>query len=229
MTDTASLSSLISAAVAAKMTPEFIEDQVNTRVGKLVVDSVDQALRSYSDTGEQIKKAVEDALRVDRLDLPSYGNVVTAMLKRQVEATVSELVEGRLAQDMAELLKLAPKEIKLSEIADLMRKRWKAYNGHDDAWGQIISVVVEESSYGFHYIGLDDRHGDKRSKRDCAYEIGIDKDGKIFTATLEGRQLTETRTLGTSYGLDQLIRAWYACGTKIILDEDDVVTSEGDY
>jgi len=59
--------------------------------------------------------------------------------------------------------------------------------------------------------------------------MAIDKDGKIYSATLEGRSLKDTARLGRGYGIEQLIRAWYACGTKIILDEDHVVTSEGDY
>lgn len=220
---------LIANAVAAKMTPEFIEKEVNTRVEKLIVESVDRALRTYSDTGKLIEKSVEDALRVDRLDLPSYGSVVTAMLKREIETRVSDLVEGRLAQDMSDLLSLAPKEIKLSEIADGMRERYKDY--HDHAYGPIISVVVEESdtSSGYFYIGLDENEAEKRRRRDCAYEIAIDKEGKIYSATLEGRSLKDTSRLGHNWGLDQLIRGWYACGTKIIVDEDAVVVSEGDY
>jgi hypothetical protein len=227
MTD--NLTGLISAAVAGKMTPEFIEKQVDTRVEKLVIESIDSALRSYSDTGRMIEKAVQEALRVDRLDLPSYGTVVTAMLQRQIEGRVSELVEGRLSKDMADLLSLAPKEIKLSEIADGMRERYK--DRHDHAWGPVISVVVEESEgvAGYFRIGLDEDEAEKRRCRDCAHEIAIDKEGKIYSATLEGRSIKDTSRLGRSYGLDQLIRGWFACGTTIIIDRYDVVTSEGDY
>ncbi|MEO7466516.1 MAG: hypothetical protein ABIV36_05855 [Sphingobium limneticum] len=227
MTD--NLTNIISAAVAAKMTPDFIEKEVNSRVEKLIVESVDRALRSYSDTGKLIEKAVEDALRVDRLDLPTYGSVVTGMLKKQIEQRVSDLVEGRLSQDMAELLSLAPKEIKLSEIADGMRERYKVRN--DYAYGPIISVVVEESETipGYYRIGLDEDDADRRTLRACDYEIAIDKEGKIYSATLEGRSLKDTSRLGRNWGMDQLIRGWYACGTTIIVDEDAVVTSEGDY
>lgn len=226
MTD---LTNLISAAVAAKMTPEFIEKQVDSRVEKLVIESVDSALRSYSDTGRLIEKAVQESLRVNRLDLPSYGSVVTAMLKSQIEAHVSDLVGGRLAQDMDELLSIAPKEIKLSEIADGMRRRY--VDSHDHAYGPVISVVVEESTSvaGYFHIGLDEDKAERRRCSDCAHQIAIDKDGKIYSATLDGRSIKDTTRLGRSYGIDQLIRGWFACGTTIILDEDAVVTSEGDY
>lgn len=227
MTD--NLTSLISAAVTAKMTPEFIEKEVNSRVEKLIVESVDRALRTYSDTGKLIEKAVEDALRVDRLDLPTYGSVVTGMLKKQIDARVSDLVAGRLSQDMDELLSLAPKEIKLSEIADGMRERYKGR--HDYAYGPIISVVVNESesTSGYYRIGFDEDEAERRTVHACSYEIAIDRDGKIYSATLEGRNLKDTSRLGRNWGMDQLIRGWYACGTKIIVDEDAVVTCEGDY
>ncbi|MBN8845961.1 MAG: hypothetical protein J0H88_22205 [Sphingomonadales bacterium] len=93
------LSNLISAAVAARMTPEFIEKEVDARVDKLIVESVDRALRSYSDTGKLIEKAVEDALRVNSIDLPAYGEIVAAMLKAQIERRVAPLVAERLAAD----------------------------------------------------------------------------------------------------------------------------------
>lgn len=134
---------LISAAVASKMTPEFVEKQVNSRLEKLVVEAVDSALCRFSNTGKMIEKAVHEALRVDRLDLPSYGSVVAGMLKSQIESQVSVLVAGKLAEDMAELLSIAPSEIKLSEIADGMRERH--VGSHDHAYGPIISIVVEES------------------------------------------------------------------------------------
>ena len=84
------LTNLISAAVAAKMTPDFIEKEVNSRVEKLVIECIDRSFRSYSDTAKQVEEAVTAALKVDRLDLPSYGAMVTAMLKSRRTTTNSE-------------------------------------------------------------------------------------------------------------------------------------------
>ena len=219
----ASLGSLISAAVAAKLTPEFIEKEVNTRLEKLVIESVDRALRSFSDTGKLIEKAVEEALRVDRIDLPSYGITVAAMVKAQIEATVSDLVAGRLAQDMDELLNLAPKEIKLSKIAeDMIASR--------DGYGPAITVIVDQNEYGSSWVYLDEgQHRAAREKNRCEYRLLIGKDGKIATAYINDSDIKSTKVIGRAYGLAQKIRAYYACGTTIILDEDAVVTSVGDY
>jgi hypothetical protein len=218
------LSNIISAAVAARMTPGFIEKEVNTRVDKLIVESIDRALRSYSDTGKLIEKAVEDALKVNSLDLPSYGTIVTAMLKTQVEACVAPLVAGRLATDMEELLSLAPKEVKLSEIADFMRK---AHEG--DAYGPVITVIAHPNDYGSTWLYLDeDEHREERDRHRCKHSILVSADGTISSARTSDREVGEG-WIGRAYGLEQKLRAYVACGTKIILDEDAVVTSVGDY
>ncbi len=221
--DPANLSNLISAAVSARMTPEFIEKEVNTRVEKLILESVDRALRSYSDTGKLIEKAVEDALKVDRLDLPSYGHIVTQMLKAQIDVRVAPLVAGRLAEDMEELLKLAPKEVKLSEIAASMIDGKEGY-------GPVITVIVHRTEYGSTWIYLDEEEViEERNKYRCRHRLLISEDGRISGAYVGERELKRDSYIGRVYGLEQRIRAYVACGTKIILDEDFVSTSVGDY
>lgn len=221
MTD---FTNLISKAVTAKMTPAFIEKEVDSRVEKLIIESVDRALRAYSDTGQLLQKAVEDALRVDRLDLPSYGEIVTKMLKAQIEARVSELVAGRLAEDMEEILKLAPKEIRLSQIADIMR------DGHDEGYGPVITVLVDQNEYGSTWLYLDESDVYKLSdKYKCRHRLLVSKDGKIASARTDGKERADTKQIGRAFGFDQMIRAWVACGTVITIDEDEVVTSVGDY
>lgn len=224
MTDL-SLSNLISAAVVKTLAPEFVEKEVNTRVEKLVVESIDRALRSYSDTGKLIEKAVEDALRVNQLDLPSYGSTVTTILKAQIERVVAEIVAGRLSQDMEELLNLAPKEITLSKIADEMRER------HDGTeWGDVITVHVEARNYGSTWVYLDDEtHHERRAEYECPHALLIREDGTIAAARVDKRALNDTQWVGRSHGLAQKIRAYAACGTRIVLDEDNVRTSVGDY
>lgn len=223
MTD---LSNLISAAVAAKMTPQFIEKEVDERVGKLVVESIDSALRSYSDTGKMIRAAVETSLQVSEINLPSYGSVVSGMVKKLVEANVAEIVAGKLAQDVEHMLGLAPKAVKLSKIAEEMIER--RIGGED--YGPVITVIVEHSSTeGYAHIYLDDEQVfDRRDKRRCKCHVAVGPDGKIYSAQIGERDINSSQHLGR-YGLGQMVRAFYAVGTIIEIDEDAVVTSMGDY
>lgn len=220
-----SLTGLINAAVAQTMQPDFIEKEVHTRVQKLIVESIDKALRTYSDTGKLIEKAIEEALRVDKIDLPSYGSTVLTILKAQIEGRVAEIAAGRLAEDMQELLSLAPKEITLSKIADEMRER------HDGSeWGNVITVHVEPKNYGSTWVYLDDEtHHERRAEYECPHAMLIREDGTIACARVDKRPLNDTHWVGQSYGIAQKIRAYVACGTKIILDEENVCVSVGDY
>lgn len=222
----ANLGETISQMVAKKLDAAFVETVVETRISKLVAEAVDSALRSYSDTGKLIEKAVTEALRVDRVDLSAYGHVVASMLKAQIEAKVSDLVAGRLAADMDELLGLAPKEVKLSKIAEEMLERHK----DDGKYGEAITVIVERTEYKSVWVYLDETevHSD-REKYKCDHRLLIGEDGIISHATIGGQDLKKAQTIGRAYGLDQKLRAYVACGTKIIIDEDFVVTGVGDY
>lgn len=223
MTDT---TDLINRAVAETMTPEFVKKQLATRVEKLVIEAVDDALRSYSDIGKQIKEAVHASLKVNDLNLPSYGLLVTGMIEKQVQDHAGALIDARLAEDIRDLLNIAPAEIKLSQIAEEMIQ-----SHHDrDGYGEIITVIVEHNDYGSTWLYLDDEdHHPVRDKYKCRHNMLLNKDGTISSAQLDKRDLKDTQHIGRGYGLPDKIRAYYAAGTRIILDEDAVVTSVGDY
>lgn len=219
------LTDLISRAVTARMTPEFIEKEVNSRVDKLITEAIDMSLRSYSDTGKLIEAAIADALKVDKLDLPSYGHVVTKMLKAQIENIVAPMVAGRLSADMEELLSLAPKEVTLSGIAKDMLAQHEG-----EGYGEVITVIVQRNDYGSAWVYLDEGHVySDRDKYQAAVRLLISKDGIVASATINDRDIKKIDHVGRAYGLEQKVRAWVACGTVITLDEDNVVTSVGDY
>ena len=76
------LGDTISKAVAATLTPEYVEVQVLARVNKLIEGAVEDALRTYNENGKLITAPVRNARRGDALDRPSYGSVVSRRLTR---------------------------------------------------------------------------------------------------------------------------------------------------
>lgn len=219
---------IISSAVAATLTPEFVEKQVTNRVEKLITDIIDSSMRQYGDFGKQIEAAVKSALEIRELKLPSYGALVTAVLEREVKAHAGALIDARLTEDMRELLSIAPAEIKLSKIAEDMLE---ALTGDDgDRWGKVITVIVSDTEYSSRWIYLDDKeHHPERDKYKCKYRLLLNKAGAISCAYLEDKKLDDIHAIGRAWGLGDKIRAWYAAGTVIVLDEDAVVTSSGDF
>jgi hypothetical protein len=85
-------------------------------------------LASKSPSGSRVAAGVEDA----DLNLPSYGLLVTGMIEKQVTDHASALIDARLAEDIRELLNIAPAEIKLSEIAKGMIE-----GRHDDGYPEV--------------------------------------------------------------------------------------------
>ena len=225
-TDTPELAAIISASIAAKMTPDFIREKIDARAEKLIDDAITDAMRSYGNIGKLVAKSVEDSLKVDRLDLPSYGHIVTSMLQAQIEALVHPLVAGQLAEDMEGLLKLAPKAIKLSDIV-------KTLVDDKDEYGDVCTCVIERTDYGSVLIGLDETVVSETSSYlsqsktiyKCEVQIHLSDKGTILSATFNGADMKTMRQVGHGrYGLEQRIRAYHACGTIIEVDEDNVST-----
>lgn len=222
---TDNMGSLISAAVAARLTPEYVEKHIDSKINKLMEEAISDALRSYSETGKLIRKKVEESLRVSKLDLPTYGDTVAGILKTQIETHVSELVAGKLKEDMQELLSLAPKNVKLSDITAEMLTDHE----HGGQCGDVITCIIERSTYGSTWVYLDEGYHYRESEKYRAdIKILVSKDGTIASARISGKDTKDARYIGKSYGLEQKIRAYAACGTVIEIDEDYIYTSVGD-
>lgn len=201
-------------AFAQAVTPELIKERVAKHVDDLVKDALRDALSSYGETGKAIKAAVVDALKVNRLDLPSYGETVTKMLRAAIEAQVSEVIAGKLAEDMNDLLSLAPKTIKLSQIVKEMLD--------DNDIDFEVYCKVEHTDYSSTWVFLHPSPCDRKYEADA--QILIREDGTIASATLGGKDMKAIKSFGRTWGIEQKVRAYYACGTIIELDEDYVVT-----
>lgn len=222
---TDNMGGLISAAVAARLTPEYVEKHIDSKINKLMEEAINDALRSYSKTGQLIREKIEESLRVTKLDLPTYGDTVAGMLKTQIETHVSELVAGKLKEDMKELLSLAPKNVKLSDITAEMLTDHE----HGGECGDVITCIIERNEYGGTWLYLDERNPYTDSEKYRAdIRVLISKDGTISYATINGKDTKDARYIGKSYGLEQKIRAYAACSTVIEIDEDCVYTSVGD-
>jgi hypothetical protein len=151
-------------------------------------------------------------------------------------------------------LSIAPKTIKLSEIAEQMIK------DSDDEYGDVITVLVEEdqdrrdgSTMGSWWtIYLDDEQAHDDPKKDAAIKLrvfhgfrdrpGADghgaNTGKIVSIEDGRRRISTDRGAGWHgtfrrphkvYGLAERLLAYYAAGTVIEIDEENVVTSIGDH
>lgn len=214
------LNQLVVEAVAITCTPEYLQDKVKKHVDEIVKDALREALSSYGETGKLIKAAVVKALQVNDLDLPDYGFMVTQMVQAKVKEHVAEMVQGTLAADMVSLLSLAPKTIRLSEIVASM---FADDNAVEEVFCELEPASTDSSS---RWLYLSPEHLTSASKHRADVRLLISKDGIIRAGWLSEKDLKTSKSFGNFYGLEQKIRAYYACGTVIDLDEENVITEK---
>ena len=228
------LTKLIETAVVNSMTPDAINEKIEKRVADLIEGAINDALRPYSDTGKIISEAVKNSLLIKDLELPAYGATVSTMLKAQIEKVVADSLAGKLADNMTELLSLAPKTIKLSQIVNEYKES-ATFLDHGlesvSCGEELVTFIIDENrndSYSSRWVYLGDKP--EIDKHRCRVRLLLSADGTIAGATFDGKELNGGRSIGHSYGFEQKIRAYYAAGTIIEIDERDIdVCGTGDF
>lgn len=257
-TPTTDIAILVRDALTEASQPDRVKEIVTKLVTKQFDDTLSSATRSFSAFGQTLEKKVTEALSIEKLDLPSYNTIMAGMVAKLVDDAVSNLVHGRLKEDLNELFKIAPKTIKLSEIVNEMRQRHEGDGGygevvtcivqrndHDDTafWGPRWTIYLDEDraiDLSSHRakpsdasIRLDVWHGVKDS------ELRGTSNDEIHTGTINsvyenGGVIASAGgkhgfTMRRPYALASRLLSYYACETVIEVDEDSVVTSVGDY
>jgi len=229
------LADFITAEVHRQASGDAIRKLVETGIEKLIADTVRSAF-SFGDLRKQLADAVNDSLRVDGpLGLPGYGTMVMAMLRQSMDAIVSDIVKERLEVEAREILKLAPKEVKLSEIIEAMKKE----EDESERFGTRATCIVEESENvdGYRTIYLDpldvenrrDVFGSRSSygapaKHTAAVKVSVDAAGKIYHLTVDAKDPKTTISMGYLEPWKRTLFALYAAGGKL-----DVDGSDGDF
>jgi hypothetical protein len=248
----APFATLVQDALNAAATPEKIAAKVQAHVDKAVDQAIADAMYSYSDTGKVVKAALTDSLRVNNLNLPSYGHVVAQIVERQIQARVSEVVAAKLSADLENLLTLAPKRAKLSELVEeLLGKEDEGGCSCDGPASIHFEVEWSDGSFCHVYISKEKPRSKWEAdirlmfhlpKKVDAYARGEAIEAPIWTGHVKGSDLKkdvrfgygadypkQKTEFGRWFGFEQKILAMYACGTVIEIDEDAVVTSRGDW
>lgn len=226
------LNKIIHDAIEERITEDFVKQEVDKRVESLVTNVIEEQMRSYGDISKAISAAVKESIQVKDLDLPNYGAMVSTMVKNKIEELVHPLIAGKLANDMEELLTLAPKTVKLSRIVEDMMKESAAYEDGDT--GDLVTCIVETNDYGSTWIHLDPNQNYPASEKySCEIRFMLSSDSTIFTGTVSGqdfgnanrgRSSSHAIRFGVLRGIEQRIMSYYACGTVIEVDEDEVST-----
>ncbi|WP_321814608.1 MULTISPECIES: hypothetical protein [unclassified Paraburkholderia] len=227
------LQSAVNAAFSNVVASGVIEKAIEEQLTKCVTSIINDHLRSYSDFGKQLEKAVESALKVDfdNLGLPGYNDLILKIIRAQVAQHTSGSIAGQIEEQMKELLAPAPAEIKLSTLVEEFIK-----DAHDEIGCSCdspdrITLVVRDGTDGGRYSTLKDFYHiyldaqpDKEHYR-CAYRIAV-HDGHVYSVTIDEKDPSKTFFVGPVRGFDKRVFQLYAAKSKLIVDgnEDDINT-----
>ncbi|MBB3947095.1 hypothetical protein GGQ73_003059 [Rhizobium skierniewicense] len=222
MTETApaNLQDYILAEVTRKTSEEHIRTLIDKKIDEAIKGAVDDEFRYGGNLKKQMTAAVSEALSIgDRIDVPAYGVMVMALLRERLDANISEMLNAKLATEMQELLQIAPKELKFSDVIEKMTEHAKDMG--DRPWGK-IAVFVEESDYsaGCYHVGMDP-DGDTLKRYNCETQFYVSSEGTISGLTLDRRDVGKVISVGAYWGYQKMIFSAYACGSKLIMDELD--------
>lgn len=221
-----SLQDFILTEVARKASEENIRTLIEKKIDEAIRGAVDDAFRSYGSVYKQIQTAVGEALSIgDKIDVPAYGVMVMNLLREKLDASLSDMLRGKIAADMDELLKIAPREIKFSDVIASMIDHAKEMGS---GWGK-IAVFVDESDYSesCYHVGIDP-DGDQRKRYDCDTQFYVDAEGKISSLTVNRRDVSKVIGIAPYWSYQKMIFSAYACGSKLIMDEIEPSLEYGD-
>jgi hypothetical protein len=214
------LEAAIKTLVAEKLSSAAMMEQISAALDKAVASAINDALRPYSATGKVISQAIEQSLQVDAdLGIPAYNETVKRIVRAKVDEHVNSSGRDMLQAELDEMFDTAPAELKLSELI----KKFKETDLYKDDWenGE-ISLHVEQSSGGYRFIYWDEACDTPKHR--CTYNLHIDKEGKVFSGKLGyGTDVKKATPLffGAKHGFSKYLLNLWACGTRLIVDEDD--------
>lgn len=195
----------------------FVERVVKERLEKTIGDTVDSIFRTYSDFGKELEKNIEENLNVnlDNLKLPEYNTLVLKTVQEELDKQMYIAGVEKIKENLNELLSDIKPEYTLSELVEACKgedckEEWE----HDE--GDCIALIIDGNEDGYKHIYLD--VDENTSKYSCDYQLDLDKDGKVYSVKLKGKELNKDKILGGLYGLDKLLFKIYSSGAKVVMD-----------
>lgn len=208
------LKQLVSEAFDKIAASGAIEQSIEKSLTSTITRAIEDQLCTYSDFGKVIKEQISAALAVDlRLaGLPTYGHLVTEIIRRRVDASMRGQFAAQLEKDIAALLAPAPAEITIETLIEEFIKE------HEERReGEAFTLLIENEGRGFQYVALDaEAHTDKYS---CDYRIGV-MDGKVYSLNFGRQDVAKTLFIGPLHGFEKLLFQLFAAKSKLIIPAD---------
>ncbi|APB77409.1 hypothetical protein PPYC2_21745 [Paenibacillus polymyxa] len=215
---------IINNQLAALNEEGYVEKIIRKQLEETIKDVVEDSLRSWSDFGKGLKETVKGQLQInlDKLDIPSYNQVILNVIKGEIERSIHEEGTARIQEQLQELLGTGKNEYRLSELVKEMVEDELKLEELSYEEVEQITVIVEEK-YGTKYVYMDPKEDVEWYQ--CKYKISLEKDMTVSRAEVSDKKFDNRVIMGGMYGLDAtLFKMWTQKATLVI---DDYETEFG--
>jgi hypothetical protein len=204
----------VATAFANVVASGAIEQAIEKQIGETINSAIKDHLRSYSDFGKAISEQVQQAIgvRLERLDLPSYNDLILKIVRAQIEGAMHGETAKQIEANLAELLKQAPAEITIDQLIEQFIEAHK-----EDREGQGFTLRIERE-YGSTTIYLDKE--ERTPKYDCDFRISVDKEGEVYHLAFGRHDVDKKLFVGRLYGFERTIFQLYAAKSKLVIPAD---------
>lgn len=206
----------------------YVEKIIKKQLESTIKDIVEDSLRSWSDFGKGLKEQVQNQLQInlDRLDLPSYNELIIQTVKGELERSVHDLGVTKMQEQLQELLGTAKDSVKFSEIIKEMVEDEVELNDLEYEDVKEITVHADiNKTLSFIYF---DPEPDTSNYR-CKYRMTLDKEGCVTSVQIADTTFDQKTIMGGLYGLNRTLFKLYTHGTKVIMDDYETEFTNPEY
>lgn len=206
----------------------YVEKIIKNQLETTIKDIVEDSLRSWSDFGKGLKEAVKNELQInlDKLDIPSYNQVILNVVQEEINRSIHDVGAARLKEQLQEILGTGKNEYKLSELIEEMVEDDLELN--DLSYEEVEEITVHvETRYGFTYIYMDPE--EDKDKYRCKYMIALNEDGTVWRAEVNDKSFDNKVVMGGLYGVEATIFKMWTQKATLIIDEYETEFSNPEY
>lgn len=222
------MNAIINDKLAELHTEGYLEKIIKKQLEDTIKDIVEDSLRSWSDFGKGLKEAVKSQLEVnlDKLDIPSYNQVILNVIKGEIERSIHDVGTARMQEQLQELLGTGKNEYVLSELVkEMVEDELKLEELSYEEMEQ-ITVIIQEK-YGTKYVYMDPKEDIEWYQ--CKYKISLDKDLTVLRAEVSDKNFDNRVIMGGMYGLDATLFKMWSQKAKLVIDDYETEFGNPEY
>ena len=213
---------MFGAVLQQKIQSGALEVALWKQADKLIEECASDVLRSYGDVGKAVKEAMTKAITPnldDLADFPKYHDFVMKRLRIAAQSFCDQRLADVLDKELAEIMAKLPEQISLSSLLKMVADGIREHSDPGDHCDEQMTLIIENTSYGYRHIFIGKESG--KARRDCEYRVDIDNDCAIYSMSIDGSDIKNTKFAGPFYNFERLMMNLYAMKGKLLLDCGD--------